>query len=152
MKDVYHSKSETTYTFNRTATVYFSALKNIPKAVLITLFMMLWDAEEINTACQKPVDLGYAAETWTYAKLTEHIHKTIDLDVKNLFLFWQVFNSHYCNHSYYFLLAYDDLTSNLLRVTFCFLSCFWTNLIMIIVISHFIFLEIADFLMLFVKT
>lgn len=32
----------------------------------------------INTACQKPVDLGYAAETWTYAKLTEHIHKTAE--------------------------------------------------------------------------
>ena len=29
----------------------------------------------INIACQKPVDLGYAAETWTYAKLTEHINK-----------------------------------------------------------------------------
>ena len=30
----------------------------------------------INIACQKPVDFGYAAETWTYAKLTDHIHKT----------------------------------------------------------------------------
>ncbi len=27
----------------------------------------------INIACQKPCDLGYAAETWTYAKLTSHI-------------------------------------------------------------------------------
>lgn len=31
-----------------------------------------------NIACQKPVDFGYAAETWTYAKLTEHIHKTAE--------------------------------------------------------------------------
>lgn len=30
----------------------------------------------INTACQKPVDFGYAAETWTYAGLTSHINKT----------------------------------------------------------------------------
>ena len=32
----------------------------------------------INIACQKPVDLGYAAETWTYAKLTEHINKNAE--------------------------------------------------------------------------
>lgn len=32
----------------------------------------------INLACQKPVDLGYAAETWTYAKLTEHINKNAE--------------------------------------------------------------------------
>ena len=32
----------------------------------------------INIACQKPVDFGYAAETWTYAKLTDHIHKTAE--------------------------------------------------------------------------
>lgn len=32
----------------------------------------------INLACQKPIDLGYAAETWTYAKLTSHIHKTAE--------------------------------------------------------------------------
>ena len=30
----------------------------------------------INIACQKPIDFGYAAETWTYAKLTSHINKT----------------------------------------------------------------------------
>lgn len=30
----------------------------------------------INTACQKPVDFGYAAETWTYAGLTSYINKT----------------------------------------------------------------------------
>lgn len=29
----------------------------------------------INIACQKPVDLGYAAEVWTYALLTKHINK-----------------------------------------------------------------------------
>ena len=29
----------------------------------------------INVACQKPVDLGYAAETWTRALLTKHINK-----------------------------------------------------------------------------
>ena len=29
----------------------------------------------INLACQKPKDFGYAAETWTYAKLTSHINK-----------------------------------------------------------------------------
>lgn len=32
----------------------------------------------INLACQRPVDLGYAAETWTYAKLTAHINKTAE--------------------------------------------------------------------------
>ena len=32
----------------------------------------------ISIACQKPVDLGYAAETWTYAKLTEHINKNAE--------------------------------------------------------------------------
>ena len=29
----------------------------------------------ISIACQKPVDLGYAAETWTRALLTKHINK-----------------------------------------------------------------------------
>ena len=28
----------------------------------------------INIACQKPCDFGYAAETWTYSKLTSHIN------------------------------------------------------------------------------
>lgn len=32
----------------------------------------------INTACQKPVDFGYAAETWTYARLTSHINKNAE--------------------------------------------------------------------------
>lgn len=32
----------------------------------------------INIACQKPVDFGYAAETWTYAGLTSHINKTAE--------------------------------------------------------------------------
>lgn len=35
------------------------------------------DAEKtwiINIACQRPADLGYAADTWTYAKLTEYIN------------------------------------------------------------------------------
>lgn len=32
----------------------------------------------INIACQRPADFGYAAETWTYAKLTEHINKTAE--------------------------------------------------------------------------
>lgn len=32
----------------------------------------------INIACQKPIDFGYAAETWTYAKLTAHINKTAE--------------------------------------------------------------------------
>ena len=32
----------------------------------------------INVACQKPTDFGYAAETWTYAKLTKHINKTAE--------------------------------------------------------------------------
>ena len=30
----------------------------------------------IDLACQKPTEFGYAAELWTYSKLTEHIHKT----------------------------------------------------------------------------
>lgn len=29
----------------------------------------------INIACQKPIDFGYAAETWTYVKLTSHLNK-----------------------------------------------------------------------------
>ena len=32
----------------------------------------------INIYCQKPADFGYAAETWTYAKLTSHINKTAE--------------------------------------------------------------------------
>ena len=32
----------------------------------------------INIACQKPAAFGYAAETWTYAKLTSHINKTAE--------------------------------------------------------------------------
>lgn len=32
----------------------------------------------INIACQKPTDFGYAAETWTYARLTSHINKTAE--------------------------------------------------------------------------
>ncbi len=32
----------------------------------------------INLACQKPIDLGYVAETWTYVKLTSHIYITAE--------------------------------------------------------------------------
>ena len=32
----------------------------------------------INIACQKPRDFGYAAETWTYAKLTTHINRNAE--------------------------------------------------------------------------
>lgn len=32
----------------------------------------------INIACQKPADFGYAAETWTYSKLTAHINATAE--------------------------------------------------------------------------
>lgn len=32
----------------------------------------------INIACQKPVDLGYAAEVWTYALLTKYINKSAE--------------------------------------------------------------------------
>lgn len=32
----------------------------------------------INIACQKPTDFGYAAKTWTYAKLTSHINKSAE--------------------------------------------------------------------------
>lgn len=32
----------------------------------------------INIACQKPLDFGYSAETWTYAKLTAHINKNAE--------------------------------------------------------------------------
>ena len=32
----------------------------------------------INIACQKPVDLGYTAETWTRALLTKHINKVAE--------------------------------------------------------------------------
>ena len=32
----------------------------------------------INIACQKPIDLGYAAETWTRALLTKHINQVAE--------------------------------------------------------------------------
>ena len=32
----------------------------------------------INIACQKPKDLGYSTETWTYARLTSHINKSAE--------------------------------------------------------------------------
>ncbi len=32
----------------------------------------------INIACQKLIDFGYAAETWTYVKLTSHINKNAE--------------------------------------------------------------------------
>ena len=32
----------------------------------------------IHIACQKLIDLGYAAETWAYAKLTSHINKNAE--------------------------------------------------------------------------
>ncbi len=32
----------------------------------------------INIACQRPGDFGYAAETWTYSKLTSHINTTAE--------------------------------------------------------------------------
>lgn len=31
-----------------------------------------------DLACRKPTEFGYAAELWTYAKLTEHIHKVAE--------------------------------------------------------------------------
>jgi hypothetical protein len=34
--------------------------------------------KKLNIACQKPVEFRYAAETWTYAKLTSHINKTAE--------------------------------------------------------------------------
>lgn len=32
----------------------------------------------IRIACQKPVELGYSAETWTYSRLTKHINSTAE--------------------------------------------------------------------------
>jgi transposase len=32
----------------------------------------------ISIACKRPVEFGYSAETWTYAKLTAHINKTAE--------------------------------------------------------------------------
>ena len=32
----------------------------------------------IDIACRKPTEFGYAAETWTYAKLTSHIQQTAE--------------------------------------------------------------------------
>lgn len=32
----------------------------------------------INIACQRPCDLGYSAEVWTYTNLTEHINKNAE--------------------------------------------------------------------------
>lgn len=31
-----------------------------------------------SIACQKPVELGYSAETWTYSRLTKHINSTAE--------------------------------------------------------------------------
>lgn len=33
----------------------------------------------ISIACQKPVELGYSAETWTYSRLTKHINSTAEI-------------------------------------------------------------------------
>lgn len=32
----------------------------------------------INVACQRPAEFGYPAETWTYAKLTQHINSSAE--------------------------------------------------------------------------
>lgn len=32
----------------------------------------------ISIVCQKPVELGYSAETWTYSRLTKHINSTAE--------------------------------------------------------------------------
>ena len=32
----------------------------------------------VDLACRRPADLGYAAETWTYALLTSHIHEVAE--------------------------------------------------------------------------
>lgn len=32
----------------------------------------------INITCQKPVDLGFAAETWTYTLITQHVQKNAE--------------------------------------------------------------------------
>jgi transposase len=32
----------------------------------------------IDIACRKPTEFGYAAETWTYTKLTSHINETAE--------------------------------------------------------------------------
>lgn len=32
----------------------------------------------ISVACQKPADLGYSAETWTYVRLTKHINENAE--------------------------------------------------------------------------
>lgn len=44
-----------------------------PKAPVITQEAKVW---VINLACQKPKELGYAAEMWSYSKLAEHVRKT----------------------------------------------------------------------------
>lgn len=32
----------------------------------------------INVACQRPAEFGYSAETWTYAKLTQHVNSSAE--------------------------------------------------------------------------
>ena len=44
----------------------------------------------INVACQKPVELGYSAETWTYAKLTVKCTPCQGHSVLELSKFWTV--------------------------------------------------------------
>ena len=48
----------------------------------------------INFACQKPVEFGYSAETWTYALLTQHIQKNAETTGHPRFIEWNGWHQH----------------------------------------------------------
>jgi len=51
------------------------ALKDLPRPGAPTLITDDSKAWVLSIACQKPTDLGYASETWTYSLLIKHIRK-----------------------------------------------------------------------------
>jgi hypothetical protein len=51
------------------------ALKDLPRPGHPTMITDDAKAWVLSIACQKPTDLGYASETWTYSLLIKHIRK-----------------------------------------------------------------------------
>lgn len=51
------------------------ALKDLPRPGHPTIITDDAKAWVLSIACQKPTDLGYASETWTYSLLVKHIRK-----------------------------------------------------------------------------
>jgi transposase len=51
------------------------ALKDLPRPGHPTIITDDAKAWVVSIACQKPADLGYASETWTYSSMVKHIRK-----------------------------------------------------------------------------